>query len=172
VECYHHISGSWWRNTPVEVMERRTGMFMEGFGNWCRTVGCGTSAGGLGGDVRSALCRTANSHGHQKVPDPALGVAGATTGPDLHVAFPGYGKLRSEGHCIAPMLWRVTGYLPDGGGGGYGLPEAREPELVLEDVWKDYVTVDSARATYKGCNQQLVDSMSSRPTRCVTAKSG
>jgi len=35
-----------------------------------------------------------------------------------------------------------------GGGGGWGNPLARDPDMVLEDVWDEYVSVEGARRDY------------------------
>ena len=35
-----------------------------------------------------------------------------------------------------------------GGGGGYGNPLERDPEMVLDDVLNEYITADEARYVY------------------------
>jgi N-methylhydantoinase B len=47
---------------------------------------------------------------------------------------------------LVPAETVVTVELP--GGGGYGLPSARDPERVLADVREGYVSIEQAREQY------------------------
>ena len=46
------------------------------------------------------------------------------------------------------MRWSDPGVLPGPGGGGWGNPKDREPELVLKDVIMGLVSIERAKSVY------------------------
>ncbi len=139
-------------NIPCEVMETKfPGLLAERFALRERSAGAGRHRGGWGimydyrtlwpGEVTIALDR-------DKYPPYGL--------------FGGY-EAQGSGLLINPespdekILTRKSGVpLPAGtvlshrtaGGGGYGDPKQREPELVLDDVLDEFITLDDARDSY------------------------
>ncbi|MEO9175615.1 MAG: hydantoinase B/oxoprolinase family protein, partial [Gaiellales bacterium] len=77
---------------------------------------------------------------------PAPGLAGGLAGAT--------GAYRLAGGADLPIK-RVVPLRPGDavelqlpGGGGYGLPSARDPQAVLSDVVEGYVSIEQARALY------------------------
>jgi N-methylhydantoinase B len=83
----------------------------------------------------------------------AAGPAGAFGGHDGRVAE--YVLIRDGDETRLPAKATVTLEAGDVvsyrtcGGGGYGPPEARDPERVLRDVLEDKVSVERARVVYR-----------------------
>ncbi len=150
VNATNHISGSLVRNTPIEVMEMKTGMFIESFELMPDSGGAGTHRGGLGlsrrirfrtpGEFLSVTKKTktrpwALAGGDESEPN----------GVRLFVGTPGE---RSVGTYRATIAAGDVVECRTGGGAGYGPAFARDPAAVLDDVREGYVTVTGARARY------------------------
>jgi len=140
-------------NMPVEVAEVRFPFRVEFFELAQDSGGPGKYRGGLG--VR----RDYRIIGHQ---------AGMTVTTDRVIFTPPWGIFggKSGRSSITKVYradgseetWRKVSNLPlkdgdvtsfqTGGGGGYGSPLERDPDLVLRDVINGYVSVESARKDY------------------------
>ncbi|GID28647.1 hydantoinase B/oxoprolinase family protein [Paractinoplanes brasiliensis] len=145
-----HVSGSTGRGTPIEVMEARTGMFMERVEIRTDSGGAGKFRGGSGlrrdikfvtpGEFLMVIKKT-------KTQPWALG-GGLRPDPNQVVAFPGTDReqrISTKRLTVTPGD-RVT--LLTAGGGGHGLPADRDPALVKRDVAEGYVSAEAARDVY------------------------
>ncbi len=146
----NHISGSLVRNTPIEVLEMKTGMFIEAFELVDDSGGAGTWRGGLGvrrrirfvtpGEFLSVTKKTLTA------PWPLQG--GSASKPNavrLHADTP---RERRVGTWRAPVAAGDVVECLSGGGAGYGPPFAREPQRVADDVREGYVSAAAAEARY------------------------
>ena len=138
----------------TEVMETRFPLCVE----WSRQAmdsgGAGRTRGGLG--MRRALRLTRGQARYSLLADgailPPFGVHGGDSGAPVgsytsldgtENPFPTPGKV--GGHALEAGDVIV---LQSAGGGGYGDPLERAPDLVLEDVEEGYVSADAARELY------------------------
>ncbi len=147
----NHITSTVVRNTPVEVLEANSSMFIESMGLTQDSGGAGKHRGGLGQYRRirfegdgEFLSITKKSESRP------WGLAGGhDTNPSGIYIFPDTDRAKRVG------TYRVTVAKDDiietrsGGGGGYGDPATREPQKVLDDVLDGYVSEQAARDTFK-----------------------
>jgi N-methylhydantoinase B len=151
VNATNHISGSLVRNTPIEVMEIRTGMLIESLELRCDSGGAGRFRGGLGETRRIAF----RSSGEfltvtKKTKTRPWGLAGgADTDPISMVLFPGTSKEKRVGTYRAKVVAGDRAVYETAGGAGYGPAAERDPALVLEDVLEGYVSLEAARNVYR-----------------------
>lgn len=151
INATNHISGSLVRNTPIEVIEMKTGMMMDKFEVKADSGGAGRHRGGVGtereirfvqdGEFLSITKRSkekpwALAGGHQ--PDTNELIVRVGTPDEQRV-----GTYRMPVHIGDRAIARGAG------GAGYGRPEERDPEAVLDDVLDGYVSVAAARAIYR-----------------------
>lgn len=151
VNATNHISGSLVRNTPIEVMEIRTGMLMSSLELRCDSGGAGRFRGGLGA-TRKIAFRTSGefltvTKKTKTRPWPLAG--GCDTDPISMVLFPGTAKEKRVGTYRAQVAAGDQAIYETAGGAGYGPAREREPSLVLEDVLEGYVSTDAARDIYR-----------------------
>lgn len=150
INATNHISGSLVRNTPIEVMEMKTGMFVEAFELLPDSGGPGRRRGGLGvrrrirfrtpGEFLSVTKKT-------RTPNWALD-GGDESKPNTVRLYAGSPQQRFVGtHRAAVAAGDVVECLT-GGGGGYGPAWQRDPAAVLDDVREGYVGGDAARTDY------------------------
>jgi N-methylhydantoinase B len=151
------IAGNTW-NIPVEAVERRFPVRIERYELRPDSGGAGTHRGGLG--VR----RDYRVIGHEGelsivgnraiVPPWGLdgGHDGATAdymlGLDTEDPRPAAPRFRSKGTMIRVAPGELVTQLT-AGGGGWGDPAARDPDVVVRDVRLGYVTRAAARDAYK-----------------------
>jgi N-methylhydantoinase B len=140
-------------NVPVEVAEIRYPWRVERFELHQDTGGPGKYRGGLG--ARRDYRVVGHNAGMTVTTDrvlntPPWGIFGGKAGrPSITRVF------RVDG---GEEEWRKVSNLPlkdgdvvsfqTGGGGGYGSPLERDPQLVLQDVVNGYVSIESAREDY------------------------
>ncbi len=147
----NHISSTMVRNTPVEVLEANSSMFIESMELVEDSGGAGKQRGGLGQSRRirfegagEFLSITKKSNSRPWGLD-----GGHDTDPSGVYVFPDSDKSQRVG------TWRTTVQKDEiietrsGGGGGYGNPEERDAEQVLEDVLNGYVSERLALEVYK-----------------------
>ena len=145
----HHSVGIG-RNTPIEVLEIRTGMIVERLELRRDSGGAGKFRGGLGlkRDIRFVADGEFLSV-MKKSKTPTWGLAGGcATDPNglyIHVGTP---EEKKVGTFRFPAKIGDKCTLITAGGGGYGNPKERDPRLVLEDVVDRYVSLDAARELY------------------------
>ncbi|MBL7252873.1 hydantoinase B/oxoprolinase family protein [Paractinoplanes lichenicola] len=145
-----HVSGSTGRGTPIEVMEARTGMFMERVEIRTDSGGAGKFRGGSGlrrdikfvtpGEFLMVIKKTKTQ--------PWALAGGQRPDPNQIVAFPGTDReerISTKRLTVAPGD-RVT--LLTAGGGGHGRPADRDPDSVRRDVAEGYVSAAAAREIY------------------------
>ena len=150
VNATNHISGSLVRNTPIEVMEMKTGMFVEAFELVPDSGAAGTHRGGLG-LVRRIRFRTAGeflSVTKKTRTRPWSLAGGCESHPNRVRLFVDTDRERDVGTYRATIAAGDVVECRTGGGAGYGPPSARDPQRVLDDVREGYVSVDAARERY------------------------
>ena len=150
VNATNHISGSLVRNTPIEVMEIRTGMLMNSLELRCDSGGAGRFRGGLGA-TRKIAFRTSGEFltvTKKTKTRPWALAGGCDTDPISMVLFPGTAKEKRVGTYRAQVAAGDQAIYETAGGAGYGPAREREPSLVLEDVLEGYVSMDAARDIY------------------------
>jgi N-methylhydantoinase B len=139
-------------NQPCETLERWYPMYYTEVLAVPDSCGDGKYRGGVGlsrsfdvwGETEITI------HGDRELITP-FGLAGGTNGgPNRMVLNQGTPDEEVLGmFCTKKKLApgdRIT--FESNGGGGYGLPWERDPELVLEDVIDGYVTIAKAREVY------------------------
>ena len=151
VNCTHFPANS--SNTPCEILESDTPFIVEKRAILRDSGGPGRRRGGLGQEViwripedeRAPRPPVTVATVMARVKEPPTGIFGGRPG--------GQGIYQING---VDVEWGGLNLCQPGdvirfvqpGGGGYGEPFEREPELVLEDVRNDYVSIEKARAEY------------------------
>jgi N-methylhydantoinase B len=140
------------KNYPIEVMESRYPIRVTGYGLEPDSGGPGKRRGGL------AIWR-----GYEFYDDTAhlslwlersvtgpWGLFGGKPGrvPATELQRPGMQATRALKCSHVPTPSGSTLQIVTGGGGGYGDPHLREPELVAEDLLDGYITEGAARDLY------------------------
>jgi N-methylhydantoinase B len=151
VNATNHISGSLVRNTPVEVMEIRTGMLMDSLELRCDSGGAGRFRGGLGATRKIAFRSSGEFLTVTKKTKtrPWALAGGCDTDPISMLLFPGTAREKRVGTYRAKVAAGDRAIYETAGGAGYGPAIEREPSLVLEDVLEGYVSTDAARDIYR-----------------------
>ena len=135
------------KNLPVEFAETRFPVLVERLALAIDSGGPGRRRGGLGYDKRIRLLRDA---AFVSTADRArlgcYGVAGGAAGLPYEASVDGrpLPGMNDDVPLPAGTLLR----LRTTGGGGWGDPFEREPELVLEDVLRGLVSVEAAERDY------------------------
>lgn len=147
----NHISGSLVRNTPIEVMEMKTGMFIEAFELVADSGGAGAHRGGLGlvrrirfrqpGEFLSVTKKT-------KTRNWSL-AGGQESEPNRVTLRPGTERARDVGTHRETVVVGDVVECRTGGGAGFGPAVARDPAAVADDVREGYVSRASALARYR-----------------------
>lgn len=145
-----HLSEPGCRNTPVEVFEMRTPLFLEHYGYREDTGGAGKHRGGVG--ISRAYRFTA----------PGVGIMLSYKTQTKPWAIAGGHEGRSNAVIINPgtpnEVWQGGSYNhleagdvlvnATGGGGGYGDPFARDLKAIAKDVRNGYVSAEAAKRDY------------------------
>ncbi|MDR7464545.1 MAG: hydantoinase B/oxoprolinase family protein [Armatimonadota bacterium] len=131
--------------TPVEIVENQAPLLVE----YKRLVpdsgGAGRYRGGLGQEIQFLVKRRLiASIRPDKIRFPPPGIRGGRPGLAGHFTVNGH-EVPVEPHTLHPGD-RIYMRLP--GGGGYGNPADRDPELVVRDVLEGYVSPTAARREY------------------------
>ncbi|MFI7509650.1 hydantoinase B/oxoprolinase family protein, partial [Micromonospora aurantiaca] len=146
----NHLCQTQARNTPVEVLESKTGMFFERLEIRTDSGGAGRFRGGCGlrrdirfvtpGEFLSVIKKTKSA--------PWALAGGEQPEPNQVVVFPGTDREHrvSTRRTAVAVGDRVT--LLTAGGGGHGDPRSRDPEAVRRDVAEGYVSARAARDVY------------------------
>ena len=145
-----HVSGATGRGTPIEVMEARTGMFMERVEIRTDSGGAGAHRGGCGlqRDIRFVTPGEFLSVVKKTKTAPWALEGGQRPDPIQIVVFPGTDRehrVSTKRIDVVPGD-RIT--LLTAGGGGHGLPGDRDPSDVKRDVAEGYVSAAAAREVY------------------------
>ena len=146
----NHLCQTAGRNTPIEVLEARSGMFFERLEIRTDSGGAGRFRGGCGirrdirfrsdGEFLSVIKKT-------KTRPWALD-GGRQPDPSQVIVFPGTAREHrvSTKRVTVTVGDRIT--LLTAGGGGHGNPALRDPETVRQDVADGYVSATAARRCY------------------------
>jgi N-methylhydantoinase B len=146
----NHLCQTQARNTPVEVLEARTGMFFERMEIRTDSGGAGRFRGGCGlrrdirfvtdGEFLSVIKKTRSA--------PWALDGGRQPAPNQVVVFPGTDREHRVSTKRTPVRAgdRVT--LLTAGGGGHGDPSGRDPAAVRHDVAEGYVSAVAAHDEY------------------------
>jgi N-methylhydantoinase B len=148
-----HHSVATGRNTPIEVLEIRTGMMIDRLELRQDSGGAGKFRGGLGvqrdihfvaeGEFLSVM---------KKSKTKPWGLAGGMeTEPNGLYIFRGTPAEKRVGTFRFPARIGEKCALVTAGGGGYGNPLERDPKAVLEDVLDGYVSTECAKSLYGVC---------------------
>jgi N-methylhydantoinase B len=145
-----YIGGS--TNQPLEVHERWYPILYERVESIQDSCGDGKVRGGFGiyRDVRAKGDITYTIHGDREKITP-YGVAGGTNGgPNKFMLNPGTPNERNIGMFGVGVQVKEGDYVLFGsnGGGGFGNPLERDPELVYEDVADELISIKKAREVY------------------------
>ncbi|MBM2618637.1 hydantoinase B/oxoprolinase family protein [Actinoplanes sp. LDG1-06] len=146
----NHLCQTQARNTPVEVLEAKTGMFFERVEIRTDSGGAGRFRGGCGlrrdirfvtdGEFLSVIKKTRSA--------PWALDGGRSPEPNQVVVFPGTDREKRVSTKRTPVRAgdRIT--LLTAGGGGHGDPDRRDPAAVRQDVQEGYVSPEAARKVY------------------------
>jgi N-methylhydantoinase B len=145
-----HLSEPGCRNNPVEVLERKSPMFIESYGYRPDTGGAGRNRGGVG--VGRSYRFTAPSIGIclvYKTKTKPWSVDGGLEGTNNHIVLnPGTDREVVQGGSYNHLAAGDVLVNNTGGGGGYGDPFEREPALVAKDVRNGFVSLEVAARDY------------------------
>ncbi|WP_433378714.1 hydantoinase B/oxoprolinase family protein [Actinoplanes sp. CA-142083] len=145
-----HVSGATGRGTPIEVMEARTGMFMERVEIRTDSGGPGRFRGGCGlqRDIRFVTPGEFLTVIKKTKTQPWALDGGLQPDPNQIVVFPGTDRehrVSTKRVNVVPGD-RIT--ILTAGGGGHGTPADRDPAAVRRDVAEGYVSAEAARDVY------------------------
>ena len=147
-----HVNMTNTMNTPIEALEAYLPLRFEGYGLRSDTGGPGEWRGGCGIERAWTLTGQAATLSilAERVKIPPWGLRGGGSG-----ALGEYILERADGvterlpsKCTVRLRRGNTLHIRTPGGGGYGDPYARRPELVLRDVLNGLVSVEAARVEY------------------------
>jgi N-methylhydantoinase B len=138
--------------TPIEVAETRYGVLVEQYALAVEEGGAGRHRGGRGlvreYRILSEEAFLTATFGRHKFPP--WGLCGGRPGSRnyVHILHQD-GREKIFGKCARYRLQRGDRVrLVTGTGGGFGPPEERERERVLEDLKNGYITLEQARRDY------------------------
>ena len=146
-----HLSEPGCRNNPVEVLETKGPWIIENYGFRQDSGGPGEYRGGVG------VTRTYHfKHDSQalavvkRTKSAPWGMNGGKDGaPGYVTIWPETERERTNGALHEKDLKDGDVIInSSGGGGGWGSPFERDPQLVLDDVVNDFVSLASARRDY------------------------
>jgi N-methylhydantoinase B len=141
-------------NTPVEIVEGRYPLLMERHALDTESAGAGQYRGGFG-VIRDYRMRTdavmlANAHDSKVTPPWGLFEGGEAKIPRVIEHF-GTGKqndIVERTNFYGPFDTGDVLSVHSSGGGGWGNPMDRDPELVERDVRLEYISIEQARDVY------------------------
>ena len=140
------------KNFPIEVIEAKYPVRVNGYGLVCDSGGAGRHRGGLAifRDYEFFDPTTHVSLWFERKVTPPWGVFGGLAGmtPSIELLRPGYEPMRSLkcSHLEAPVGSRLRAIT--GGGGGYGPPRERERDLIESDLADGYISAAGAAERY------------------------
>ena len=142
------------KTQPAEVLEQHYPILFEQYALRERSGGAGRTRGGFGVDYRvrirrgEALLSFLMDHGRFGPP----GLFGGRDGASNDVVVERQGNVYRSPHWSKDEDIRMgagdTVHVRTPGGGGYGDPLSRDPEMVRRDVARGYFTVEDAARDY------------------------
>jgi N-methylhydantoinase B len=150
VNATAHISGSLVRNTPIEVLEMKTDMFIETCELRTDSGGAGEHRGGLGVDRRIRFTGAGDFLTVTKKTKtrPWALKGGVEPQSTQMVLSPRDGVEKIVGTYRAKVAAKDGAFARSAGGAGYGSALKRAPSAVAQDVLDGYVSPQAARAVY------------------------
>ncbi|MDQ4215601.1 hydantoinase B/oxoprolinase family protein [Microbacterium capsulatum] len=146
-----HLSEPGCRNTPVEVFEMRTPLFLEHYGYRPDSGGVGKHRGGVG--ISRAYRFTAPGTGIMiayKTQTKPWPIAGGGEGvPNAVILNPGTPQEVWQGGSYNRLEAGEVLVNATGGGGGYGDPLERDHDAIARDVRNGFVTREAAEQGYR-----------------------
>jgi N-methylhydantoinase B len=139
------------RNTPIELLEMKTGMVFDQLALRVDSGGPGKFRGGLGvtRDIRFISDGELLSVMKKSKTRPWALAGGGEPEPNGMVLFPDTEREKRVGTYRTKVSIGDRARNLTAGGGGYGSPTERDPARVLEDVLDGYVSAKAARDVYK-----------------------
>jgi N-methylhydantoinase B len=140
------------RNASIEGIELKCPVMVEGRSLRQDSCGAGKYRGGLGIDmqVRNLVEGRWNFEHAQRLKCPPWGIWGGTPGQSggylLRLPHENDFKPMVGAHIAVPV--GAEAIVRTGGGGGWGDPLDRDPELVRADIVEELVSLDAAREQY------------------------
>jgi N-methylhydantoinase B len=151
IHAANHLSASMVQNTPVEVLESKTGMRVEKLELRQDSAGAGKFRGGCGlerqlrfvsdGELLSVMKKT-------KTRPWSLAGGGEPEANGI-MFFPGTEREKRVGTYREKVSAGDRAINLTAGGGGHGRASERDPQRVLEDVLDGYVSREAARQLYR-----------------------
>ncbi len=138
-------------NIPSEVLESAFPLFVEKVEFVQDSGGAGKYRGGLGSRLHLRLLAPATFYSFiEKGKSPHWGLNGGKAGLRNYAIIEPKDKVKYEilKTSGTPLSEGDRVIVTAGGGGGYGDPVERDPELVLRDVVDGYISLEHARAEY------------------------
>jgi N-methylhydantoinase B len=140
------------KNSPIESMEVKTPVIVEERSLRTDSAGAGKHRGGFGIDVRVRnlvegkwnLARPRR----RKCPPWGLWKGGSGGGAEFFVRLANEDEFKSVDQVMRPVPAGSEVVIRTGGGGGWGDPFERDPELVVMDVREGLVSIEAARRDY------------------------
>ncbi|MDH7640026.1 hydantoinase B/oxoprolinase family protein [Sphingomonas oryzagri] len=151
INATNHISGSLVRNTPIEVIEMKTGMMMESFEIQADSGGAGRTRGGAGTERKIRFVEDGEflSITKRSKEKPWSLLGGAQPEANAMMVGVGTDAEKKVGTYRTPVKTGDRMIARGAGGAGFGDPAERAPAAVLEDVLDGYVSAEAARTLYK-----------------------
>ena len=145
-----HLSEPGCRNTPVEVVETKAPWIIETYQMRQDSGGPGQFRGGVGVRRQYRYLSPATTLTLvKKTKSAPWGMAGGHDADAGHVVvWPGTEREERTAAIHYPMNTEDILQNNSGGGGGWGDPLKRDPQLVLADVRNELVSLKSARQDY------------------------
>lgn len=146
----NHVNGDL-KNLPVEILESKYPLKVEKYGFRSDTGGPGIQRGGLG--IKRAYQVLNNNTKvalwFDRTKTPAWGLFGGKSGKEPEVFIhDGDNVKRFYKLNATPLNKGSRVVIKTGGGGGFGHPFNRDPDLVLQDVIDGYISKGAARDKY------------------------
>lgn len=161
------------RNQPAEFTENRFPVIVEKLALATDSGGAGKRRGGLGYEKHYRVlvdCHTIVTADRVRLG--CYGLNGGKAGQPFCVTVDLHGKAKDLGGLVdgEPLAAGQVMRVVTTGGGGWGDPLEREPELVQLDVWQGKVSAEAARRDYGVVLEQrgdewLVDSAATEALR-------
>ncbi len=146
----NNVNGSF-RDYPIEVYENRYPIRITKYGIRMDSGGAGKYRGGNGSYREYELTNDASmSLWFERSQTTAWGLFGGQEGkaPEVVVTHPDGTEFRALKSNATPLKSGTVIHVKTGGGGGYGNPAERSPELVQSDLENHYISADKAGNTY------------------------
>ncbi|EKU47559.1 hydantoinase B/oxoprolinase family protein [Brevibacterium casei] len=146
-----HFSEPGCRNTPVEVFEMRTPLFIEHYGYRQDSSGAGKHRGGVG--ISRSYRYTAPGIGimlvYKTQTKPWSIGAGKEGVPNAVILNPGTPDETWQGPSYNHLADNEVLVNATGGGGGYGDPLQRDFDAIAKDVRNEFISVEAAERDYQ-----------------------